>query len=641
MRAPRSRPAPSSERASRAPSPEPEEAAGGPEPRALVGETPAAKDFFAGQYAKVAAETFDAASMEIREEDVAFAVGALSFLGRVDDAVTCYEGFRLRAGPRDPRTVAASRFFLGVAFGRAGDFARAHEHFVAGARARLRAPDPWVSAFVSQGLACHRYFTGKYRAAARHALRALRAAHVARFPYAQMLSTDLRGHALVQIGQFQAGTALLEQAKSYAERLGFGMNAHAVECSLVIYQAKFRAGPDALRDLESLLARRAHDSYSMRALLTEAAIQYALRGRGAEAAQALERVDRDALRMDARRAKVTSLIARLHVTRWGRGARACAALLDDAAALLDESDVAFRAELLAFEAYVGHALGDAARYAEAISELRRLARRSEHHEARAALEQFEGDRVRAFAEDELTPLLRAAVRRDERELPRLLALGFLGPVPELLGLTPARRVVLLPHENAILVQDQGDLWLRPSPPRWAPPLLRLLAGGGASKEAIVAGLWGLRRYSPERHDPLVRTTIHRLRSFLDPRGEWVTVTPNGYGLAVPVHAVGADLTGPLDAPLLEEDSLEDPPPRPAAPRAPSRAAAAPQPALDPGTVDARLYTRLRERGTASVPELIRALALSESTVLRSLRRLVAAGKAARTGAARATRYEPR
>ena len=63
--------------------------------------------------------------------------------------------------------------------------------------------------------------------------------------------------------------------------------------------------------------------------------------------------------------------------------------------------------------------------------------------------------------------------------------------------------------------------------------------------------------------------------------------------------------------------------------------------LEAGTVDARLYTLLRQRGTASVPELIRALDMSESTLLRSLRRLVSAGKAARTGAARATRYEPR
>ncbi len=411
-----------------------------------------------------------------------------------------------------------------------------------------------------------------------------------------------------------------------------------MECSIVCYQAKFKTGPEAIRDLESLLARRAHDSYSKRALLTEAAIQYALRGRGAEAAKALEEVDRDALRMDARRAKVTNLIARLHVTRWSRGARACAELLDDAAALVDDSDVAFRAELLAFEAYVGHALGDAPRHHAAVAALRDLARRAQHHAARAALEQLEGDRARSFAEDELTPVLRAALRRDESIVPRLLALGLLGPLPETLGLTPGRRVLLLSNENAIVVQDHGDLWLRPGPPRWAPPLLRLLSSGSASKESIVAGLWGLRRYFPERHDPLVRTTIHRLRALLDPRGEWVSVTPNGYGLSVPVHTVGADTADPLEAPLLDEEPLEEPPL--VLPAGPVRTGAPPPGApLDPGTVDARVFARLQEGGSVSVPELLRALRISESTVLRALRRLVDARRVKRTGSARATRYE--
>lgn len=603
-----------------------------PLPAATVGESPIARDFFAGQYAKVVAETFDDASAEIRDEDVAFAVGALTFVGRVPDAVSCFDGWRRRAARRDPRTLAASRFFLGVAYARSGDFARAHEHLVAGALQRVRASDQWAAAFAFQGLAIHRYFTGKYRASARHALRALRAAHVARFAYAQMLSTDLRGHSLVQLGQYQAGRALLSQAKSFAERLGFGMNAHAIECSIVIYQATFKTGPEAISDIESLLARRSHDSYSERALLTQAAVQYALRGRGAEAVEALSRVDRDALRMDARRAKVTSLIARLFVTRFGQGARACGALLDEAAALVDESDVAFRAELHAFEAYVGQALGDRRRHDAAIGNLRRLSRQAEHHVARAALEQFEGDRPRAFAEDELTPLLRAVVRRDEREVPRLLALGLLGPLPEVLGLSPGRRVILLSSENAVVVEDHGDLWLRRSPPRWVPPLLRLLSSGDASKEALVAGLWGLRRYFPERHDSLVRTTIHRLRAFLDPRGEWVTVTPNGYGLAVAVHEVGAGALDPEAEPLPEEEPLDDPPPQ-----RPRRA----EVPLDPGSADARVLDHLRGRGAQSVPAIARSLRLSESTALRALRRLVRAKRVRREGAARATRYEAR
>src|SRR4051812_47259770 len=77
-----------------------------------VGDTAAARDFFAGRYAKVAAETFDAATMDFSDEDVAFAVGALTFLGRVDDAQTCFDGWKQRAKAADPRTVAASRFFL-------------------------------------------------------------------------------------------------------------------------------------------------------------------------------------------------------------------------------------------------------------------------------------------------------------------------------------------------------------------------------------------------------------------------------------------------------------------------------------------------------------------------------------------------
>jgi hypothetical protein len=598
-------------------------------PRDAPFETPIARDFFAGHYAKIAAETFDGGA-PTRDEEAAFAIGALTFLGRVSDAEILFDGLRRRGGASDPRTAAASRFFLGLAHARAGDFARARELLVAGVRARLRSPDPWAAAFAFQGLACFRYFTGRYRAAARHALRALRTAHLARFAWVQMIATDLRGHALVQLGQLEAGTALLAQGKAQAERLGLGNNAYAIEVSIVAYRARFKVGAEALSELTALLGRRAHDSYSRRALLTQAAVQYAVRGRGAEAAAVLAEVDREALRMDARRAKVTSLLARLHVTRWARGLTAAAELIDEARALIDSGDVAFRAELLAFELMVGDALGEEVRRERALDGLRALRREADHHAARTALAQAEGERARAFAEDELSALLHAVARRDERALPRLLAAGLLGPVPELVGIAPGRGVVLLPSEGAVLIHDRGDLWLRPGPPRWAPPLLRLLAGSGASKEAIVAGLWGLRRYVPVRHDPLVRTTIHRLRGFLDPRGEWVTVTAQGYGLSVPVHVVGgAEPAELLEAPLPEEEGLAEPP---------RLAASAPR---DTDGHDRRLLDHLARVGEASAPDLARALGVSESTALRAARRLCAAKKITRAGAARATRYHLR
>ncbi|MFO0548772.1 MAG: hypothetical protein U0271_10315 [Polyangiaceae bacterium] len=358
----------------------------------LVGETRAARDFYAGSYAKVVAETVDAPTMAVDDADIAFAVGALTFLGRVDEAQTLFDGFREASVEPSDRTVAASRFFLGVAYARAGDFAAAARYLAEGALGRARVADAWSRSFVFQGLAAHRYFTGHHRKAAHHALRAQRAAQVARFSYVQMLATDLRGHALVQLGRFQAGTALLEQARGFAERLGFGMNAHAIACSIAIYKAKFKVSADALAGLEALLARRSHDSYSKRMLLAQSAIQYALRGRAREARQALAQADEDALRVDGRRAKVASLLARLYDRALLGGARAATAdALAHARDLTEHGDVSFERDLRPFPA------------------LRR-------GRARCT-----ASRAPAFAEDEIAPVLEAALRRDEHR--RALARG--------------------------------------------------------------------------------------------------------------------------------------------------------------------------------------------------------------------------
>ncbi len=597
------------------------------------GDTPIARAFFAGLYAKVAESTFDA-QIDIDDADIAFVVGALTFLGRIEDAQMCFDGLRLRGKSRDPHTVAASRFFLGVAYARAGSFERAHKMLVHDARRRARDEDPWVVAFVFQGLACQRYFTGRYRAAAGHALRALRAAHVAHFGYVQMLANDLRGHALAQLGQYRAGISLLEQAKLHSERLGFGMNAYAIECSIANYTAEFVARPEAIHRIQALLGRRSHDSYSKRALLAESAIQLALRGRRSDAITALDEADADALRQDARRAKVTTLIARLHVLRWSEGARACADLLEQTSELVDAGDVAFRAELLGFEAIIARALGDDARHARALAGLRELARSNEHYRAKAALEQLEDAplRARAFPEDELTPLLRAVVARDTRVLHRLLALGLLGPIPELVGLAPSRRILLLLSEDVVLLEDRGDLHLKPTPPRWCAALLRVLASGDAPKEAIVSALWGLRTYRPDRHDPLIRTTIHRLRAFLAPYGSWVTVTENGYGCSVPVHFVGGAEGVDLETPLVEGQAPEIE----VAPRAivqPARGAETPE--------DRVLEKLLQTDQRIGVGDLSRSLGLSVSTVLRALRVLVRKKRVIRTGCARTTRYQAR
>jgi hypothetical protein len=603
-------------------------------PNAVVGETELARWFFAGRYADVIATTYDRGG-EIAPADVGFMVGALTFVDRVDDARGAFEVWRARAGAAlAPRTLAACRFFLGLAWARAGYFDRSFALLVAeGFRAR-HDPDPWVRALVFQGLACQCYFTGRYPGAAANALRAMQAAHEAGFVYAVMLATDMRGHSLVQMGQLQRGIALLEQANKQARRLGLTNNAYAVDTSIATYVTRFVPHAEALDRVEALLRRRSHDSYSRRALLTEAAVQRALRGRCAEALEALEAADRDALRGDTRRGKVTSLLARLWVTRWQLGPASCRALIDQARELIEPRDVAFRAELLGFEILVARAAGDGERVERALGELRALWRATQHCTAKSALGQFDSERrATAFDEDAVTPILRAVAQRDLGALSRIVSIGLVGVIPELLGLVPGRRMILIPSEDLLLLEDHGNVIVRHRPPRWCPALLRILASGDASKERIVAGLWGLRAYHPELHDPPVRTTIHRLRTFLQPHVSWIEVSDTGYRTTVPVHLVAGPEPPIADAaPLWEEGEVprlahrEELPPR--------GSAGAPEPRQ-------LVYQRLDEVEQASVPELARALELSNSTVLRALRTLVDERRVESIGFARATRYRLR
>src|SRR5262249_26775518 len=103
--------------------------------------------------------------------------------------------------------------------------------------------DPICRFYVSQGLACFRYFRGLMRHAARHVRRALGHAIDARFQYGRLLASDLRGHALVQLGQVRAGLVLLERARDLARSLGLHGNAGAIECALATYRARFCAVP--------------------------------------------------------------------------------------------------------------------------------------------------------------------------------------------------------------------------------------------------------------------------------------------------------------------------------------------------------------------------------------------------------------
>lgn len=615
-----------------------------------IGDSLLAHRFYAGQYREIVAETIDAGE-PIDDRDLAFVVGALCFVDRVDEARAMFEratadapdGRRassttgaVDATDERPRTVAACRFFLGLAAARAGYFDRARPLLIDDALRDRHAADPWVRAVVFQGLACYWYFTGRFRGAAEHAMRALQAAHEASFLYVAMLGTDMRGHALVQLGQLHRGIAMLEQAGKQARRLGLTNNAFAVETSIAAYRSQFDPHAEVIEEVEGLLRRKAHDSYSHRVLLIAIAVQHAMRGRRDDALRALEEAERDALRGDTRRGKVASLLARIWVTRFQHGPAACRELIEQARALVEERDVSFRAELVSLDLACSRAEDQADRETRseaAVAELRALWRTSHHFAARAGLLQFDpSHRQLAFDEDLRAQVLRAVAHRDATAIPRLVSLGVVGVLPELLGLVPARRILWLPASDLLLLEDHGNIVARERPPRWCAPLLQLLSAG-ATKQRIANVLWGIRAYHPDLHDPPVRTTIHRLRAYLGTHASWIVVEDGSYRSLAPLHVVRGDRVDsePIEQTPLWEEGHVPPLEEPREVRAPSTQ-----------TLDTKqqLLSRL-EISDASVPELAKSLELSASTVLRALRELVEERRVERRGFARATRYHLR
>src|SRR5262249_23320862 len=151
-------------------------------------------------------------------------------------------------------------------------------------------------------------------------------------------------------------------------------------------------------------------------------------------------------------------------------------------------------------------------------------------------------------------------------------------------------------------------------------------------------LWGIRKYNADRHDPLIRTTIHRLRAFLEPHGAWICVTDDGYATTVPVHFVGAPVPTELETFLVEDevegDELLATTPEATATIGPSKPPpAAPVPASEALSRAALIRRHLVQLRKASVRELARASGLSQSTVLRALRELMASRKVQRIGSA--------
>lgn len=588
----------------------------------VLGYSAVQRAFFAGRYGDVLAQTIDSPRGGSEPGDTAFVVGALAFSGRMTEADLLMD--QVRRMPDAGETLAVAACFLSMEHNRAGRPEVGRKTLVRAERESRGSRGPLGRAFLFQGLAGYRFFTADYRRAGRAARRALANAQAAQFPYAQLLANDMLGHVYLKGGRFAEGLKQLRRIRHHAEQLGLTSNAHAIEISLAVQKAVLSEATPSIDALEELRAREdAQDSYSRRTILLELATRYAWVGQGSKAEVCLEQAA--PLCAGDGRALAALWCARGQLARvreGSEGVRQCAERAREA--LPDGADPAREAQYLGL--FLSVALDDSDETSRAMyrARLEEIGQRSGLYEARAQLwmhGEIGDDAFRPDDDDRMLPLLRRAIY--DKDIDAIVADRLLAFLPRALDRRPGRSLHL--GDDLLLVEDRGDVSALPGLSPRSRELLLAFSRGPRDRATLLAEVWNLSQYDPWRHDPVIKTSISRLRMSLGPFSGWLQTGINGYYLAEDVEVVM------LVAPSLAAGTQalhENAEPLPTRSRAQERRAA---------RLRAVLQT-LHHRGRATVSEVAREVGTSLRTASRDLSDLHEADEIVRVGGGRSTRY---
>lgn len=579
--------------------------------------------FMAGHYRAVVEDLLDSknASAKARKDHIVSLIGALSFLGRMEEAGDLFD--LVVSKSKNSLLLTASRFFLAIGWTRRSEYERAKKLFEL--NEKEAGGSPFEKFFVHQGKVFYLFYTGRLDSCLAEAEAARKWAIASRDLFARCLATDAIGSVLVGHGDVHLGLTRLKEAKEFARKIGNHSLASAIGISVLLYECEYGLHADAVDRLEKALdAKGTEDSFSQANISLELARQYTLRGRFAEAAKTLEAAAENIYANQNRRQEIRLNLRLAELAgRRGEFFQARHFLWFSRRLLHREVDASFELAALGIERKLALAEGKNAEAAALEKKWNSLGEfystRDRNLRNRLGLQpsgrENPEDRVHVIlSQAALAPSL-------DKRLSPLLDAGFLSEASLALRLPPARRAIaLLPKNMGLLIQSPERIeWKEEALSSLQAKLLRALAEGKElSKEVLVQKIWGY-TYAPLRHDSMVYAALSGLRKALGPAGSWLHPTENGYHLEAFV--------------TVATEKSEEP------------ALVAPISSVVPDELVSRLNHRqieilewIRTVRFVSVADCRKRFGTSEITALRDMDGLRKEGFVVRTGKARATRY---
>lgn len=505
-----------------------------------------AETFYRGDHTEILARTVDSPEGKFAVADSPYVIGALAFLGRLEEAELQYARVK---GKLSGEAAVAARYALGMGNCRHSRYDVARRYFGENLRACRRLRSDKARFFACQGVAFNRYISCRYPGAVVAARKAMAAAVEGNFLFGKFLASDLIGHLMVLVGQISLGMKTLRDAARYARMLGDGGMHHAVTVTLAVYGAQFGLSPAedlaTLRALSKKIA--AEDVYSQSTLLLEIGRQLALRGKLDESKEVLNEACRLIYGLRHRRyGVVLNLFYAYNQFLAGEPYHALNLVRGAAREFDPKVDRALELEVVGMELKLVEALG----IEESRARLRdRVAALTQHTGKGVSLRMLRRAQgvsrttVVAPGEDPLGDLMDLAREGGEAAVTAILKSGYLGLLAEALPLAPGEMSLFFDlAPGSLLVADRGNLEFRS---QGVSPTIKALAralgeADERSKEWLIETVWGY-KYHPARHDSLIYATVSRFRQLLGSRAHWIEATDKGYRLASRVRVRFAEV----------------------------------------------------------------------------------------------------
>lgn len=593
--------------------------------------------FYQGKYkealALVGSEPLDPTDSQF-EHKTSFQITSLVFLGHFRESEVLFER-ALKISIPSSLFLSRCRFFLGIGCVRRTDYAGAVKYFsknLSAIRTSKKSSDENYHEqifYAYQGSAFYHFFQGHFEKSNQYTKKSYAAAFENNFRYGKVLSLDLMGHSLCQIGAITRGLHELETALSIADSLGNGGIATAIRISIVNYHAQFGTNiPNAISDLNKAIdSLQPQDTYSKAELLLELIRQLILRGKGSEAKAVLETAGQLIYRHQNKRQYATFNLRWAHLQLLNGERQAALALAVSLKSNLDPN--------------IDHVI---LQQANGLIEKINAA----SNETSINQNEFSGpsnnsvdSRIRSrrsnqtahpinSGEDPIGDIMDAITSGEARTLYQVKTLGLLGLVPKILKLPVGFTGLFLgpSRSEMILINGADIVWLDRAITAPIKKLILNLQGSKfKSKEFLVHQTWGY-SYDPTMHDSLLHATIGKLRNLLGKYGHWIEWSGNGYKLA--------------DQILVSFEQIESAnPQQEIKPKIQNRNSSMASPSKDDIELNMRQFKFIKslKPGTfVSVGQYAKLFKICKMTACRDLTSLHHTGRMLRMGKARATVY---